>query len=372
MNSASLTPASVLIRPERAEWKAAGRLWQGIPGIERTKGGRLFALWYSGGATEEPGNVVILEMSDDDGRTWTDGLCVIHHENENVRCFDPCIWIDPTGRMWVFWAQSNGFYDGRAGVWCAVCENPDGEIRFGEARRLFDGVMLNKPIAATDGTWYFPTAVWSRKYITPSEEHPELDGSRLALAAATRDRGETFEIRGGADIPGRTFDEHMFVERADGSLWLLARAKYGIGQAFSSDRGVTWRDMGPSGLTGPNARFCIRRLKSGNLILVNHFNPAAGVSPGEWNTRDNLMAFLSEDDGATWRGALVIDARRSVSYPDLTQADNGDIYLIYDWQRYDARQILMAVFNEEDVLRGGGGRLRQTVSAARGVREGGK
>ena len=31
----------------------------------------------------------------------------------------------------------------------------------------------------------------------------------------------------------RQFDEHMFIERRDGSLWLLARTKYGIGESVS-------------------------------------------------------------------------------------------------------------------------------------------
>ena len=32
----------------------------------------------------------------------------------------------------------------------------------------------------------------------------------------------------------RQFDEHMFVERKDGSLWLLVRTNYGIGESIST------------------------------------------------------------------------------------------------------------------------------------------
>ena len=58
---------------EMEEYLTAGRLWQGIPGIEMTKNGRIFACWYSGGMTEEPGNVIILEKSDDGGES--EGQC---------------------------------------------------------------------------------------------------------------------------------------------------------------------------------------------------------------------------------------------------------------------------------------------------------
>ena len=371
MNKGSMTPANVTLHPNRPEWKSAGRVWQGIPGIERTANGRLFACWYSGGKTEEPGNIIVLEMSDDDGQTWTDGLCVVHHDDPEVRCFDEAVWIDPRGRLWLFWTQSRLFYDGRNGVWCVVCDRPDDdELVFSAPRRLFDGLMLNKPIAASTGEWYFPASLWATSVSKPLEDHPELDDIRLANVYATTDGGETFERRGGADVPGRGFDEHMLVELKDSRLWLLARTSYGIGQAFSSDGGRMWQGASPSGHSGPNARFFIRRLASGRLLLVNHVNPTYTTNPKNWNTRNNLMAMLSEDEGKTWIGGLMLDTRNEISYPDGTQAANGDIYLIYDYSRYDARQILMAVFNEDDILAGRlvspNARLKQLVNRATG------
>ena len=173
MNIGSMMPARIYVRPEKPEWKAAGRLWQGIPGIERTKKGRLYALWYSGGETEQPGNVVILEKSDDDGESWTDGLCVIAHDDPAVRCFDPCIWRDPSGKLWIFWSQSAGFFDGRAGVWASVCRDPDGEPVFSDPVRLFDGIMLNKPIVTGKGEWLFPAALWGREQARMLRELPQ-------------------------------------------------------------------------------------------------------------------------------------------------------------------------------------------------------
>lgn len=41
------------------------RLWQGIPGIEVTKKGRIFSTFYSGGVMEEIGNYAVLLKSDD-------------------------------------------------------------------------------------------------------------------------------------------------------------------------------------------------------------------------------------------------------------------------------------------------------------------
>ena len=374
MNKGAMTPATIYADAGRPEWKAAGRQWQGIPAIERTGRGRLFACWYSGGKTEEPGNIIVVEKSDDDGRTWSDGFYTVAHDDGEVRCFDPALWIDPKGRLWLFWTQSWMYYDNRDGVWAALCDDPDAEnVVFGAPRRLMNGLMLNKPIVTKKGEWLFPAALWSRAFSRPWEDHPELRDEEKANVYASLDAGETFERRGGVDMPSRAFDEHCLVELSDGRLWMTVRTTYGIGQAFSSDGGRTWENIGPSGHTGPNSRFFVRRLKSGRLIMVNHVNPTYQTSPLDWNARNNLMAMLSDDDGRTWRGALVLDTRSEISYPDGVQADNGDIYIIYDRERCGAREILMAVFTEEDILEGRlvslRGRLRQRVNQATGERE---
>ena len=74
--------------------------------------------------------------------------------------------------------------------------------------------------------------------------------------------------------------------------------------------------------------------------------------PGEKPARSHLTAWLSEDDGETWQGGLELDERMAVSYPDGTQDANGDIWIIYDHERYKCGDILFARFREEDVLAG--------------------
>jgi hypothetical protein len=61
---------------------------------------------------------------------------------------------------------------------------------------------------------------------------------------------------------------------------------------------------------------------------------------------------LSEDDGMTWKYKMTIDERSRVSYPDGVQAEDGTVYIIYDRERYDAKEILMAVITEEDIRQG--------------------
>ncbi len=376
MNQGAMTPAAMLFHHQLPEYLSAGRAWQGIPALTRTENGRLYAAWYSGAYGEVAGNVVIIEVSDDDGATWTDGWCVIKHDDPLVRCFDPALWIHD-GRLCLTWTQSAAYdrfyFDGRGGTWLTCSENPDADTPdFAPARRIANGIMMNKPTVTSDGTWYLPCSLWDDQF-EPTESHPELADEMLANVYASTDGGTTFTRRGGVSIPGRTHDEHMIVEKQDGSLWMLIRTKYGIGQAFSRDGGHTWTDIGPSGHTGPNSRFFIRRLRSGHLLLVNHVNPTYLTFPHGWNRRDNLMAMLSADDGVTWQGGLMLDAREGVSYPDGVEAPDGTIYLIYDYDRYGRKDILMSTFTEEDVLAGrpvsGRARFEVLINRATGAKQ---
>jgi len=215
--------------------------------------------------------------------------------------------------------------------------------------------MMCKTLVLATGEWVLPASTWRKT-------------NNSARMVVSTDRGKTWSVRGACNVPvaGRAFDEHMFVERKDGSLWLLARTRCGIGESVSTDRGKTWPELQPSAVAQPSARFFIRRLKSGNLLLVKH-GPIA-----ERTGRSHLTAFVSTDDGKTWRGGLLLDERNGVSYPDGQQTADGLIYIIYDYSRTKARHILMATFREEDAAAGshvsGHVKLRQLVSNASGSR----
>ncbi len=325
------------------------RKWQGIPGIERTKKGTLWATWYSGGDGEGPYNYVILVRSTDDGKSWSQPMIVIDPP-DHIRAYDPCLWIDPEGKLWFFWSICKSefdttknrwtIFDGKAGVWCMICENPDSENpSWSQSRRIADGVMLNKPTVLSTGEWLFPVSVWNMPpYL------PEMDRFRFSNVYVSKDCGKTIELLGQADIPDRTYCEHMIVELKDGTLWMLVRTSYGIGESFSYDRGKTWPKGKPSKIQGPGSRFFIRKLKSGNLLLVNHYGFRDKI-------RSHLTAMLSQDNGITWEYKLLIDEREKVSYPDAVESDSR-IYIIYDHDRYGAKEILMTVITEEDIKAG--------------------
>ena len=332
------------------------RMFQGIPGLERSKAGRLWALWYSGGITEGELNYVILVTSGDDGKTWSGPKLVIDPPGP-VRAYDPALWRDPSGKLWLFWAQSYRWWDGRSGVWAITTDEADKENpTWSKPRRICNGIMMNKPTVLSNGDWLLPVAVWKQPAKEAIEYRFDLPEERGGNIIISRDQGKTFELLGQTDVPERTFDEHMIVERKDGSLWTLVRTRYGIGESISTDGGKTWSAGKASTIPHINARFFIRRLNSGNLLLVRH-------NPADRKTRRDLTAYISKDDGKTWEGGLLLDERPGVSYPDGVQSQDGTIYIIYDYSRTGDKNILMTTFTEEDVLAGKpvSGKVRQRV-----------
>ena len=137
-----------------------------------------------------------LATSDDDGATWTDPVLVVDPPSK-VRAYDPTLWHDPEGRLWLFWAQSYEWFDGRCGVWCIVTDDSTvANPTWSEPRRIGNGIMMNKPTALSTGEWLFPTAVWGSK----EPALPDMMGERFSNALCTEDGGKTFHLRGGADV----------------------------------------------------------------------------------------------------------------------------------------------------------------------------
>lgn len=320
-------------------------------GIERTPSGRLWACWVAGG--DSPKAFFVLATSDDDGETWSKPRLVVDAHDKSLPAERSVLvgnlWTDPQGRLWLIFDQSMDMFDGRAGVWLARCDNPDAkELAWTKPRRIWHGVTLNKPTVLSTGEWMLPISLDQRTGFRQFKGcFAELDPQRGANVFVSTDQGETWERRGCVRFPNPDWHEHMIVERKDGTLWMLARTSQGLMQTTSSDGGKTWAEPTVPTIKHPNARFHIRRLASGRILLVKH-----GKAIDSHEGRVMLTAWLSEDEGENWKGGLMLDERKGISYPDGIQAPDGRLYISYDRNRSTDGEILLARFTEEDILAG--------------------
>jgi hypothetical protein len=322
------------INPIEDKYLFKNRQWQGIPSIERTPNGRLWATWYSGGTGEGIENYVLLIYSDDNGITWTKPIIVVDPPG-NIRAFDSNIWYCNDEKLWFFWAESDGYYDGKAGVWAINTENFDSFVpKWSKPQRLCDGIMMNKPTLTSDSTILCPIGIW------PSiHAHPKT-GSNLYI---TRNFEQPLQYVGHLHFYGSSIVENLVVEKKDKSLLMLNRTIFGIKEATSYDQGKSWKNVKDFLKKSADSRFFLKRLQSGNLLLLYHDSPTNNLA------RSHLSAAISEDDGNSWPYKILIDERLGISYPDATQDEMGNIYIIYDYDRFGSKNIMFCKFNEDAI-----------------------
>jgi len=344
-----------------------------------TRRGRIWAAWVSGG--DSPDAYFVLATSDDRGESWSQPRLVIdppdHASGLKLSILVGNLWLAPDGAMWLIFDQSLEQFDGRAGVWLMRCADPDADDPVWSApTRIGDGMTLNKLLVHSSGDWLMPVSLWDRSRISPRVRaidqavHSGLDPWRMSNVFASTDRGSTWHRRGGVLVPRPRFDEAVLIEKRDGSIWMTCRTETTIFESLSRDVGATWSAPVQSAIAHISARHFIMRLASGRLLLVKHGLSVDAATAG----RTHLTAFLSDDDGATWHGGLLLEPRteRDCSYPDGFQFDDGTIAIIYDYGRADPSEVVLARFTEHDVFAkepaGSGTRLGILVSRAAGPR----
>jgi len=316
-----------------------GQQWAGIPGIELTPGGRLFVSCFSGGDNEpHPENTAYLTSSEDGGRIFAAPVAIALPWSGS-RVFDPTLWLDPLGRLWLIFNRGNQ-KTAEHGVFARICATPDAavpvwgdEFRVGyEAPFSF---RMNKPTGLSTGEWLMPVT-----HATDPVHGWFAGSAQLQGVGISRDQGKSWSLHGAVEAPNWAL-ENMIIERQDGSLVMYIRTGAGvIWQSFSADRGLNWSAGEPTTIADAGSRFFIRALPDGDWLLINSPDPTK---------RTGIIARLSSDEGATWHGHLMLDDRDCVSYPDAAFAADGAIYAVHDRDRGGVGEILLSVFQKEEI-----------------------
>ena len=338
----------------------AARRHEGIPSMARDPvTGRLWAVWY-GGATpcEDSNNYLMVATSEDDGDTWREVLVYDPDGAGPVRAFDPEMWVSPDGKLRLTWTERTvplaGEQDGKASfndlaghsdhplalsdrlMMLTLDASKEPRAPYPAPRRIGTGVMMCKPILGPKGEWMLPVSIWWTK------------GSAGLLVS--EDGGLTFTRRGGATIApedGQTYDEHSIVLMKDGSIHSWIRTDKGAKESFSTDGGYTWSPVVVGTFANTSTRRAVTRLDSGCLLLIKN-----GDRPDADQGRSNLTAYVSDDEGKTWKGGLVLDPRPWASYPDFALGRDGTVYAVWDHDRSGDREIMFGRFTEADVRAG--------------------
>jgi hypothetical protein len=102
------TPPKLIANPgSTADYNRAKRTCTGVPSIAVSRGGRLWATWFTGTTPGEiiercPNAYVVVSTSGDGGKTWKEVLAIDPDGPGPLKAYDPHPWIDPNGKLWVF------------------------------------------------------------------------------------------------------------------------------------------------------------------------------------------------------------------------------------------------------------------------------
>lgn len=328
----------------RSDHRPDNRWWTGIPSIECAPNGRLWATWFSGITPgEDQNSYVVLSTSGDGGETWTEVAVCDPDATGPIRAMDPNVWAAPDGTLWWTWSEYE--FGGKDALHhlklhravAADANAPEPRWRSHAGDEFMDGVMLGDPLVLKDGAWALPVARWF------------LDGGSALWTSD--DGGRTWARRGGADVPKpyRDANEHEVVEVGDGRLWCVSRSLLGAVESFSSDGGRTWSSPSRTWFHQPVSRLALKRLPSGNIVMVTHGSPLPRWCLFE--PRTHLTASISTDGGRSWKKSIELYANEC-SYPNLAIGPDGTIYCCYDVSRGDNGAIQFATFREEDLIAG--------------------
>ena len=317
------------------------RKYDGCPTIEMTGDGILFSVHTGNTDTtqqgEGPGDFMVVSISPDSGRTWVNGKLLLVPGSKRDKYFDATIFRGANGKAMLCFAHTTDSlrWDGRGGVYVTELSYDRGAdtIAYTRPRFLFDGVANNKP-DLVDGQLYFAVSEWG----------PENWGNRIyTVPYAAFGTEEPRLLSRLPDAEAFSCEPSVTYLGADSEYIALLRVE-GTGMAYTTSRDLkNW--TGPrsyNGFIGDNAssRHCIRRLKSGHLLLI--------VNSSKFPDRSDISAFISVDNGKTWGHKFIIEGKGS--YPDATEDDNGTIYIVYDRYRIWLRQIDVVKVSEDDIL----------------------
>ena len=327
-------------------YEPSSRKWNGIASVI-TAGDNVFVAWRTGGTREpSPFVYIVVAASDDGGKTFHDPFLIVDPTVDSAFLDIPMFYYNNEGRLWLTYR----WFGSGSGEYAVEFVDPAGPL---DEIRFTDPIMIGNPATSDPGGCFVPYAkpllMGDGRILFGSSNYS--DKQSTAVMESTDD-GRSFHTV--AQIPSgagkyKTNGESSIVKLSDGTLWLLSRVEGGveggIEESFSYDGGKTWtnaRGMLQAPLRGPGSRFTMINLQDGGLLFITNNSDSV---------RHNMTAYLSYDDGKTWPYSFVVDPHLS-AYPDVWQAPDGKIYIVYDKGRYTEGGIRLTILTTDDLKAG--------------------
>jgi predicted neuraminidase len=359
--------------------------------IVETPKGDLLACWFHGTGERTADDVRVEGARLRTGsKEWSERFVMA--DTPGFPDCNPCLFIDPRGQLWLFhitiianqwessllkYQTSSDYESDGAPRWTAseVLHFKPGK-EFQESvdqalpKLLRDAEAVKPRLGqkewreVEDYLHAFQKNATNKLYCRlgwMSRNHPvALDGGRLlvpvyhdgfscSLFAITDDWGghwhSSAPLIGGGNI------QPSVALRKDGSLYALMRDNgpppHRAHQSESHDRGETWSAVTDSEIPNPGSSLELIGLKSGRWLCVCNDTEEG---------RNSLAAWLSDDEGRSWRWkrhiAQSAKGLESFSYPSVMQSRDGALHVTYSDAANSRSTIMHARFDENWIVAG--------------------
>lgn len=312
---------------------------------------RPFVRLPDGGLMAVAGNATI--VSADDGSTWQTPRPIFRGDGGGLPPPGPgiprnsgqllstrdgvlvLVWMDERVLNWDDDIGEPGA-DARSDLW--AIRSLDGGATWVDRQRLFRGVCGHPPINMFE--------TFNGRIVVTNQFYLRNPGRNALRVYSSSDGGKSWEVSNIIDLGGHGHHdgafEPTFIQRRDGTLWMLIRTNWDrFWEAISYDDGLSWRTIRPSSIEASTSPGYLTRLQSGRILLAwNRLYPEGADSyarrsgqlsedEASWH-REELSLSLSEDEGVSWSAPRVIAREKDawISYPYVFENAPGQLWIL--------------------------------------------
>lgn len=355
--------------------------------IVETPEGDLLAAWFYGHGEKGDDTLVINGARRKKGDTaWSKPFLMA--DSDSLPDQNPVLFIDPRGTLWLFYICSlDNTYDtylvkyktskDYAGEGAPIWESEQVlHARPQEFERLFlSDLWANAAdyAAMLAAKPKYPRWIEDAKHKAleklnqrigwMTRTHPIMldertimlplysDAFACSLAVFTSDWGRSWT----SSQPILNLNvQASFARRSNGDIVAYMRDRSALRKmpmSVSTDGGKTWSAASPTTMANPDSSVVVLPLPSGKWLLVCNDTDGTGPRGG----RNQLSAFLSGDEGATWPWSRHLekhDESCAASYPSVSLSADGTIHCTYTYSPTPHETIKYVRFNEAWVMEG--------------------
>ena len=345
--------------------------------------GSLLACWFQGSGERTANDVRILGSRLKQGASQWSPVFLMADTPSLPDC-NPVLYLDRQNRVWLFWIAVV------ANRWeCSLLRYKWAQDPHGSDAPAWDwqDIIILKPgddfpkqleagfeaLGYEEGMWAEYAPPYHRQLMEAAVDaakrqagwmtriHPFTldsgrillplysDGFNISLVAISDDDGETW--RSSAPIAGLGPTQPTIVEKNDGTLAAYLRdtgeGPNRIQVSYSGDKGETWSPATDTSIPNPDSSLEVIALESGNWLMILNDTEQG---------RHRLSAFLSDDEGASWKWRRVVEpgpmGGTSFAYPSVIQGQDGTIHMTYSTKTDQGSCIRHAVIAEAWVKSG--------------------